>query len=76
MEIQLLFEWFAELEWGILSAQGNLNTKNCLVVKMVHDCQVIEVTSMTCRIYLNNIISPIHNRNIVSRETAPGDAMD
>jgi len=35
-------EGFAELEWGILSAQGNLNAENCLVVTTVHDCQVIE----------------------------------
>jgi len=35
-------EGFAELEWGILSAQGNLNAENCLVVTTVHDCQVID----------------------------------
>ncbi|VEU37178.1 unnamed protein product [Pseudo-nitzschia multistriata] len=35
-------EGFAELEWGILSAQGNLEAKTCLVVTTVHDCQVIE----------------------------------
>ncbi|MGK3740969.1 MAG: 5-formyltetrahydrofolate cyclo-ligase [Bacillariaceae sp.] len=35
-------EGFAELEWGILSAQGNLNAETCLVVTTVHDCQVIE----------------------------------
>jgi len=35
-------EGFAELEWGILSAQGNLDAQKCLVVTTVHDCQVIE----------------------------------
>jgi 5-formyltetrahydrofolate cyclo-ligase len=35
-------EGFAELEWGILSAQGNLDAATCPVVTTVHDCQVIE----------------------------------
>ncbi|KAG7370841.1 5-formyltetrahydrofolate cyclo-ligase [Nitzschia inconspicua] len=35
-------EGFAELEWGILSAQGNLDPESCLVVTTVHDCQVID----------------------------------
>lgn len=35
-------EGFAELEWGILSAQGNLDAETCLVVTTVHDCQVVE----------------------------------
>jgi 5-formyltetrahydrofolate cyclo-ligase len=35
-------EGFAELEWGILSAQGNLDAQTCLVVTTVHDCQVVE----------------------------------
>ena len=35
-------EGFAELEWGILSAQGNLDPESCLVVTTVHDCQVVE----------------------------------
>jgi 5-formyltetrahydrofolate cyclo-ligase len=35
-------EGFAELEWGILSAQGNLDPETCLVVTTVHDCQVID----------------------------------
>jgi 5-formyltetrahydrofolate cyclo-ligase len=35
-------EGFAELEWGILSAQGNLNAETCLVVTTVHDCQVLD----------------------------------
>eukprot|EP00536_Pseudo-nitzschia_multiseries_P007263 jgi/Psemu1/304739/fgenesh1_kg.167_\ len=35
-------EGFAELEWGILSAQGNLDAETCLVVTTVHDCQVID----------------------------------
>jgi len=35
-------EGFAELEWGILSAQGNLDASECLVVTTVYDCQVVE----------------------------------
>ena len=35
-------EGFAELEWGILSAQGNLDPEKCLVVTTVHDCQVVD----------------------------------
>jgi 5-formyltetrahydrofolate cyclo-ligase len=34
-------EGFAELEWGILSLQGNLNAQSTLVVTTVHDEQVI-----------------------------------
>lgn len=34
-------EGFAELEWGILSAQGNLNPATTLVVTTVHDEQVV-----------------------------------
>jgi len=34
-------EGFAELEWGILSLQGNLNASNTLVVTTVHDEQVV-----------------------------------
>jgi len=34
-------EGFAELEWGILSAQGNLDASKCLVVTTVHDEQVV-----------------------------------
>ena len=30
------------MEWGILSAMGNLDPSCCLVVTTVHDCQVIE----------------------------------
>lgn len=32
---------FAELEWGILSLQGNLNAATTLVVTTVHDEQVV-----------------------------------
>ena len=35
-------EGFAELEWGILTEQENLDPKQCLVVTTVHDCQVID----------------------------------
>ena len=35
-------EGFAELEWGILSAQGNLDAANCPVVTTCHDCQVVD----------------------------------
>eukprot|EP00429_Kryptoperidinium_foliaceum_P001577 CAMPEP_0176006390 /NCGR_PEP_ID=MMETSP0120_2-20121206/2695_1 /TAXON_ID=160619 /ORGANISM="Kryptoperidinium foliaceum, Strain CCMP 1326" /LENGTH=375 /DNA_ID=CAMNT_0017339123 /DNA_START=226 /DNA_END=1353 /DNA_ORIENTATION=- len=35
-------EGFAELEWGILSAQGNLDAANTLVVTTVHDEQVVD----------------------------------
>lgn len=35
-------EGFAELEWGILSAQGNLEASTCPVVTTVHDCQVVD----------------------------------
>ena len=35
-------EGFAELEWGILSAQGNLNAATTLVVTTVHDEQVVD----------------------------------
>ena len=35
-------EGFAELEWGILSAQGNLDASTCPVVTTCHDCQVID----------------------------------
>jgi 5-formyltetrahydrofolate cyclo-ligase len=34
-------EGFAELEWGILSLQGNLDAQNTLVVTTVHDEQVV-----------------------------------
>lgn len=34
-------EGFAELEWGILSAQGNLDPTTTLVVTTVHDEQVV-----------------------------------
>eukprot|EP00977_Amphora_coffeiformis_P030093 scaffold44644_cov168-Amphora_coffeaeformis.AAC.1 len=34
-------EGFAELEWGILSAQGNLDPATTLVVTTVHDEQVV-----------------------------------
>ena len=33
-------EGFAELEWGILSLMGNLDSERTLVVTSVHDCQV------------------------------------
>jgi 5-formyltetrahydrofolate cyclo-ligase len=35
-------EGFAELEWGILSEQGNLDPVNTLVVTTVHDVQVVD----------------------------------
>ena len=35
-------EGFAELEWGILSAQGNLDPSTTLVVTTVHDEQVVD----------------------------------
>ena len=35
-------EGFAELEWGILSLQGQLDPKTCPVVTSVHDCQVVD----------------------------------
>ena len=35
-------EGFAELEWGILSAQHNLDPARCVVVTTVHDCQVLD----------------------------------
>ncbi|KAL7553830.1 hypothetical protein ACHAWF_017175 [Thalassiosira exigua] len=35
-------EGFAELEWGILSRQGNLDASKVLVVTTVHDCQVFD----------------------------------
>lgn len=34
-------EGFAELEWGILSAQGNLDAATTLVVTTVHDEQIV-----------------------------------
>lgn len=34
-------EGFAELEWGILSEQGNLDASRTIVVTTVHDCQVV-----------------------------------
>lgn len=34
-------EGFAELEWGILSAQGNLDPETTLVVTTVHDEQIV-----------------------------------
>lgn len=34
-------EGFAELEWGILSEQGNLDAENTLVVTTVHDEQIV-----------------------------------
>ena len=36
-------EGFAELEWGILSQQENLDTNKVLVVTSVHDCQVFDI---------------------------------
>lgn len=35
-------EGFAELEWGILTQQGNLDANNVLVVTTCHDCQVYD----------------------------------
>lgn len=35
-------EGFAELEWGILTQQGNLDAEKVLVVTTVHDCQVFD----------------------------------
>ena len=35
-------EGFAELEWGILSAQHNIDPARCVVVTTVHDCQVVD----------------------------------
>lgn len=35
-------EGFAELEWGILSLQGNLDASKTLVVTTVHDEQVVD----------------------------------
>ena len=35
-------EGFAELEWGILSQQGNLDASKVLVATTVHDCQVFD----------------------------------
>jgi 5-formyltetrahydrofolate cyclo-ligase len=35
-------EGFAELEWGILSQQGNLDAEKVLVVTTVHDTQVFD----------------------------------
>lgn len=37
-------EGFAELEWGILTQQGNLDANKVLVVTTVHDCQVLDET--------------------------------
>lgn len=37
-------EGFAELEWGILTQQGNLDSNKVLVVTTVHDCQVLDET--------------------------------
>ncbi|KAL3791734.1 hypothetical protein HJC23_007501 [Cyclotella cryptica] len=37
-------EGFAELEWGILTQQGNLDASKVLVVTTVHDCQVLDET--------------------------------
>jgi len=35
-------EGFAELEWGILSLQGNLDAETTLVVTSVHDSQIVD----------------------------------
>jgi len=35
-------EGFAELEWGILTQQNNLDPEKVLVVTSVHDCQVFD----------------------------------
>jgi len=64
-------EGFAELEWGILTQQGNLEPESTLVVTTVHDEQVvtdIPAGSLTKHdVPVDVIITPTHLIRVPNR---------
>ena len=68
-------EGFAELEWGILSAQGNLDASTTLVVTTVHDEQIVHdilVTSLTKHdVPVDIIVTPTKVIRVPNRAPKP-----
>lgn len=67
-------EGFAELEWGILSLQGNLDAANTLVVTTVHDEQVVlmpEATLTKHDVPVDIIVTPTRIIRVPNRKPKP-----
>jgi len=68
-------EGFAELEWGILSAQGNLDASTTLVLTTVHDEQIVHdilVTSLTKHdVPVDIIVTPTKVIRVPNRAPKP-----
>lgn len=72
-------EGFAELEWGILSNQGNLNASRTLVITTVHDCQVVDdmpAGNLTKHdVSVDIIVTPTRVIRVPNRRTQPSGVM-
>jgi 5-formyltetrahydrofolate cyclo-ligase len=67
-------EGFAELEWGILSLQGNLDAAKTLVVTTVHDEQVVlmpEATLTKHDVPVDIIVTPTRIIRVPNRKPKP-----
>lgn len=67
-------EGFAELEWGILSLQGNLDAETTLVVTTVHDEQVVlmpEATLTKHDVPVDVIVTPTRIIRVPNRKPKP-----
>ena len=67
-------EGFAELEWGILSLQGNLDAATTLVVTTVHDEQVVlmpEATLTKHDVPVDIIVTPTRIIRVPNRKPTP-----
>lgn len=67
-------EGFAELEWGILSLQGNLEAETTLVVTSVHDEQVVDMPQATLTkhdVPVDVIVTPTKVIRVPNRKPKP-----
>lgn len=67
-------EGFAELEWGILSLQGNLDAATTLVVTTVHDEQVVPMPEATLTkhdVPVDIIVTPTRIIRVPNRKPKP-----
>ncbi len=67
-------EGFAELEWGILSLQGNLDVATTLVVTTVHDEQVVPMPEATLTkhdVPVDVIVTPTRIIRVPNRKPKP-----
>jgi 5-formyltetrahydrofolate cyclo-ligase len=67
-------EGFAELEWGILSLQGNLDAQKTLVVTTVHDEQVVPMPDVSLTqhdVPVDIIVTPTRVIHVPNRKAKP-----